>query len=609
MKMQRWTILTACLVMWIAMPALPARGADPEGCLICHQYRGLSRLDEKGKEIRLFFVDPKFHNEGAGPHGRIRCTACHERSQVEVFPHKQLTPVDCAKTCHLTTSRNVETRFAHDPIGKMLETSVHTAAVLEKCNDLLGKPVRDGQAKCLLCHDEPLFRKTGTDWIRRQAPIARCNVCHDDQLKLDTPFNYWHVQSRSMPARSNLDLVRVCASCHSDERIKKAFDLPDAPVSYLASFHGKASLLNNQEAASCLDCHVGEMENVHVMRSHKKAGAPTHIDQVADTCRSPACHRSAGEQISSAAIHLDLSRSRGIEYFIAIVFVLMILSTFGPSMTISLLKLFHMTIGRDDPDHHREEHLAKRLMENPVTRKKLIRFTYAQRVQHWILVISFSTLVITGFPMKFADRAWAEWLIRILGGLTWVRTLHRYTGAVLLIGMLFHSIYIFNAMRKTRKKTKQGWIKTFLTLPMVMQPKDFKEMAHLMGWLLFLKKKRPDGARFTAEEKFEYFGVFWGVILLGTTGLVMWFNAYASRFIPGRVLTIFNLVHSFEAFLALLHVGILHIATVIFSPAVFPISPAMFTGTTPAAEMAESHSEMLNEVAEEHETGSEAANV
>jgi cytochrome b subunit of formate dehydrogenase len=87
-------------------------------------------------------------------------------------------------------------------------------------------------------------------------------------------------------------------------------------------------------------------------------------------------------------------------------------------------------------------------------------------------------------------------------------------------------------------------------------------------------------------------------MLLGTTGLVMWFNSYASRVLPGRVLTVFNLVHSFEAFLALLHVGILHMAAVIFSPAVFPMSPAMFTGNTPVDEMAESHSEMVNEVAD-----------
>jgi formate dehydrogenase gamma subunit len=259
-----------------------------------------------------------------------------------------------------------------------------------------------------------------------------------------------------------------------------------------------------------------------------------------------------------------------------------------------------MTIGRDDPDHHREAALAARLMKDPGARGRLHRFTVHQRVQHWFLVLTFGTLVLSGFPMKFADRAWADWVIRQLGGLTWVRTMHRFTGALLLMGFLYHSAYIVYHMRRVRAgKDRQGWLRIFFNLPMVMQPADLKEMGHLMAWLLFLRKRRPDGGRFTAEEKFEYFGVFWGVMLLGTTGLVMWFNGYASRFLPGRVLTIFNLVHSFEAFLALLHVGILHMAAVIFSPAVFPISPAMFTGNTPAGELAESHSAMVNAVAAE----------
>jgi formate dehydrogenase gamma subunit len=584
-------LLAALLGAWTA------QAADPEGCLVCHQYRGLSRLDEKGEHIRLFFVDPKFHNEAAGPHGRIQCTACHNRSEVEVFPHKPVSPVDCTRTCHLTTARNVETRFGHDRIDKMLDSSVHTETTLSRANQLLGSPLREGQARCLLCHDEPIFRKTDRQGGRQQAAISRCAVCHDDQLKMDLPFNYWHVQARSMPARDNLDLVRVCATCHSNEKIRAAFNLPDASISYLASFHGKASLLNNQDAASCLDCHVGEGENVHVMHAHTKIGAPTHPDQVANTCRGPACHRLAGTSISSAAIHVDLSRTKGIEWGIAVVFFGMILGTFGPSMVITLLKLINFAIGRDDPDHHHDLEKTQKLMADPEGRDKLRRFTLGQRLQHWYLVITFATLVITGFPMKFADRGWAIWVIHTLGGLNAVRWIHRFTGAALIVGFLFHMAYVLNFMRKARKVTGDSWFKIFFNLPLCMSPKDMMEMMSLLAFLVGLKRHRPGGARFTAEEKFEYFGVAWGTVLLGITGLLMWFNGWASRYIPGRILTLSNLVHSFEAFLALLHVGILHMATVIFSPVVFPISPAMFTGNTPPAEMAESHSELVDHVA------------
>jgi cytochrome b subunit of formate dehydrogenase len=582
------------LLATLALLAPITRAQDPEGCLTCHQYRGLSRLDKDGKRIEMFFVDPSQHAHGSGPHARVRCTGCHERAQVEVFPHKPVTPVDCARTCHITSGRDVETRFAHDRVAHMLEGSVHTAKVLERSNELLGSPLAAGQSRCLLCHDEPMFRKTGADWTAREAPIARCNTCHDEQLRLpvNTTFNYWHVHARSQPARDNKDLVRVCATCHANEKVREEFKLKDAALSYLASFHGKATQLNSA-TASCLDCHVAEEQNVHVMLSHKQAGSPTHPDNVADTCRSPACHRTAGEQISSAAIHLDLSRSSGIEWFIAIVFVGMIVSTFGPSMVITLLKLVNLAIGRDDPRHHHHLERAKAVMATPEGRAKVRRFTLHQRLQHWFLVLTFTTLCLTGFPMKFADRPWAAWVINALGGLTAVRYIHRSTGAALVIGFLYHAGYVFNTMRKRRKTTGESWWKVFFNLPLCMNPRDLKEMMALLAFLVGIRRTRPDGHRFTAEEKFEYFGVFWGTMLLGLTGFLMWFNGYVSRYLPGRVITVSNLVHSFEAFLALLHVGILHLATVVFSPVVFPISPAMFTGDTRPEEMAEAHSAML----------------
>src|SRR3954452_13942263 len=102
-------------------------------------------------------------------------------------------------------------------------------------------------------------------------------------------------------------------------------------------------------------------------------------------------------------------------------------------------------------------------------------------------------------------------------------------------------------------------------------------MNGLMMYLMGIKKKRPEGGRFNPEEKFEYIGVFWGSIVLGTTGVLMWFHAWMTTHLPGRVITIATLFHTMHAFLALLHFGIVHMASVIFSPRVFPVSKAMFS--------------------------------
>ena len=216
------------------------------------------------------------------------------------------------------------------------------------------------------------------------------------------------------------------------------------------------------------------------------------------------------------------------------------------------------------------------------------------------MVITFFILVFTGYPMKFADQIWARWLIDLVGGLGNARILHRVAGALLLIGFTFHFvIYVSSYMWKEHKRTKKSYLRIFLTLPMVMNPSDFKKMGQYLLYLFFLRRRRPQWGRFSLEEKFEYFGVIWGTILLGVTGIFLWDDSLTTRYLPGRALTVITIIHSFESYLALLHVGIVHLANVLLAPGAFPCSPAMFTGNTPAEEMAEIHPAMLDDAEKE----------
>jgi formate dehydrogenase gamma subunit len=588
-------MLLACTAGVLSTPGA-ARGADPENCLGCHRYRGLGRIADDGKSVCLYQVNPDYYDRGLGPHARLRCTQCHPREEVGVIPHRPVSPVNCTTACHLAPRAGMEVRFSHDNISEMLGKSVHTAKALDTTNNLLGAPLREGQARCLLCHDEPMFRRAEEAW--RETPSERCDVCHGQQIPIpmSPQFMFWHVFARSRPARSHAGVVRLCAVCHSNEKVRSEFGLPDTTASYLASFHGKAMQLGSEETAGCLDCHVGKLQNVHMMQAHADPSSPTNEAHLADTCRSPACHPTAGHRVSTAAVHLNLGTTRGVEFFIGVLFVLLIIFTFGPSLVIQLLELLQIVVGRHVPDHHQKLELAERLMADPRGRQLLRRFTPHQRVQHWVLMISFTTLVLTGFPIKFADRAWAQWLTHLMGGLTATRMIHRYAGVLLLAGFAYHVGYILHfAWRQTR--AGKGLIRTLMDLPMATSPKDLKDYAHLVAYLLFLSKTRPESGRFSLREKFEYIGVFWGSILLGITGVLMWANAWTTSLLPGRVLTVALLIHTFEAFLALLHVGIVHMVGVIFSPVVFPLSPAMFNGQTPAEELAEAHSGLLNDVA------------
>lgn len=603
----RWAAVVGVIWVVFGLMSVSTRAADPEGCLICHRYGGLATMDPDTDRVRLFAVDPDYYDHALGPHVRLRCTDCHYRDEVAVVPHKEMSPVDCTQACHITNPEQQEFQFRHQTISNMLEGSVHTQEALIKSNELLGDPLRPGQSTCLLCHDEPTFRQHGQFWAQYEAPTERCNVCHDEAVLVDTRYFYWHVEARSHSARSNQDMVRLCAVCHSDKRIQEQFELPDSIASYLVSFHGKATLLGIQETANCLDCHVGHLQNVHMVQSHSEAGSPTSPEGLKDTCRTPLCHPSAGAQLSTAAVHLDLATSRGVEYIVACIFILLILSTFGPSVLLTALKMFHIVVGRRDPDDHHREQTAAKIMADPRGRKLLERFNLHQRFQHWILAIAFITLVLTGFPMKFSDHAWAAWLINLFGelawgrwfqsvsGFSWARWLHRISGVVLIGAMFYHCIYIARTYFIKKRTRGKGWIASVFDLPMMITLTDLKQMGQLMAYLLFLRRKRPSFGRFNLEEKFEYIGVFWGTILLGITGALMWANAWTTQYFPGRLLTLATLVHSMEAFLALLHVGVVHMVSVIFAPGVFPISPAMFTGRTPTEEIAEAHSAMIGD--------------
>jgi formate dehydrogenase gamma subunit len=589
--------------------AQASRAADLEGCSSCHRYRGLARIDETTNELHLFYVDPNYHNRDLGPHARLKCTDCHPRGEVNVVPHKPATPVRCTDLCHLTGGANLEVTFTHASIATSLASSVHSDKVLTESNRLLREPLRPGQAECLLCHDEPVFRWGDHTWADQEAQIARCDVCHTQDLPKDTRYYYWHVLARTRPALDPRDLVRRCAICHNDAMIRKHYGLPDSVASYLSSFHGKAMLLGATNTAVCLNCHTTELQNVHLMESHTQPGAPTSPGQIANTCRTPLCHPDAGQEISSAAIHLDLGTSSGVEYFIGALFFVLIVSTFGPSVLLQALELLQILLGRNDPRHERRRALAEQLAADSKGLQLLKRFTVHQRVQHWVLFASFATLVLTGFPLKFAERAWAATLVAMLGGLSVTRVVHHTAGAILLLGFAYHTGYVLLFVRRERRQTGKPLLWVLTHLPMVMNRADFRELWHLIAFLLGLRRERPAAGRFSLEEKFEYFGVFWGCFVLGVSGILMWANVCTTRHFPGQLLTIAALVHTFEAFLALLHVGIIHLVGVLLMPSVFPLSRAMLTGNTPPEELAEAHAGMLTEVAAEigHPAGKEAA--
>ncbi len=596
------------LVLMVLLAGTPLTQADdPDNCLLCHRYRGLSRYAAATDTVHLYAVNPAYHRDRLGPHARIGCTDCHPRDEVVVIPHEPVSRVDCTKTCHLSDPTGLSRRFSHAGVAAALAGSVHAPETLNELSFADGPLLGDGQSACLYCHDEPMFRPLAEIVPHAAGHHAhlfdRCDTCHEYQVPVDVAYYARHVTSRMVPARRPLEMAQVCAVCHADATVVKHREISDAVASYVRSFHGKAALLGEVETADCISCHAAGGLGSHQILSRSDPRSATHADNVADSCRSPGCHPGAEMSLAQAAVHLNLPESVGsIEYGLAAAFILLTIFSFGPSLVIALLELFQIVIGRHHHSTRRALALTHAVLQHPQGRARLKRFTVNQRVQHWVLAVLFIVLVLTGFPMKFADAGWARAITDALGGLSVARLIHHWAGIALVLGLLLHLVYIVvglvQRMRTPGPDGKRpGPIQAVNDLPMWVTPADGIKMLQLLGYLMFLRRDPPTFGRFSVKEKFEYIGVFWGTVLLGITGILLWGEQVASRYVSGRVLNLALIAHTYEAFLAIIHVGILHICNVMFAPNVFPLSPATITGDTPTEELAEMHEEFVTDAA------------
>jgi cytochrome b subunit of formate dehydrogenase len=597
--------LTGLLLATLLTPA--ATAADPDNCLLCHQFRGLSRFDAASERVHLFTVDPHYMLEQRGPHARLACTDCHPRDEVSVIPHRPTTAVSCTQTCHLSSASGAARRFSHVDVERQLAASVHAPEVLARLRFAGGPLLAPEQSTCLYCHDEPVFRDPA-----HVAPVLaalggrafdRCESCHRDQVPKDTNYYVRHIGARLQPARAALEQAQICAVCHADEAVLEDTELSSAVASFVRSFHGKAALLGDDSTANCSACHVAAGADPHLMLAQRDPRSSVHPTQVANSCRATACHPGADPGIAAAAVHLDLPTQRAtLEFAIALAFIVLTAVSFGPSLVICLLELFQIVIGRH---HHRGPALhatVAAVLAHPQGRARLARFTVNQRVQHWILAVLFTLLALTGFPMKFADHLWARTVIDGLGGLGTARVIHHWAGIALVIGFAAHFVYcvatlVRRAAERRADGRRTGLVQATWNLPMMVRPADLLKAHHLMLYLVGLRREPPTFDRFTIKEKFEYLGVAWGTTLLGVTGALLWGEQIFTHYVGGRVLNIALIAHTYEAFLAIIHVGILHIVNVVFSPHVFPLSRATLSGDTPAAELAEQHSDFVEAAA------------
>lgn len=197
------------------------------------------------------------------------------------------------------------------------------------------------------------------------------------------------------------------------------------------------------------------------------------------------------------------------------------------------------------------------------------------------MIVSFLSLAVTGLSLKFSYTAWARLLSRLLGGFETAGFIHRTAAVVMFATFITHLVELY----RQKKRERLSW-HSLLFGPHTMLPTrtDVRQFLDTMKWFIGLGP-RPRYGRWTYWEKFDYFAVFWGIFIIGSTGLTLWFPVFFTRLLPGWFINVATIIHSDEALLATGFIFTVHFFNTHLRPEKFPMDVTIFTGHMPLAEL------------------------
>lgn len=328
-----------------------ALAADHRDCLVCHKYRGLSRVDEQGN-FRLYYINTELFQ--MGPHRRNNCLDCH--NDIDQLPHNPAKEVDCTQQCHIVEPSG-RVSFSHENMADILAKSAHS----KFDSDGNPKPHQEDYPDCKDCHEQPLYRPISVfkgvakHGVSKRA-VSRCKSCHKSG-NFAEDF-YEHVTSRLHKTRFSKEIIEVCAKCHQDPAFRKRHKLDDVITTYKDTYHGKLLALGSERTADCLDCHVVEGENNHLIEAKDVATSATHKANLGNTCRTSDCHKNAGPQLAGFQTHVTYDREKyPLQFYMLIFFKIMMAAILYFFLTLIFLELLRrlfpkFAFFKDNKPHH-----------------------------------------------------------------------------------------------------------------------------------------------------------------------------------------------------------------------------------------------------------------
>ncbi len=374
-----------------------------------------------------------------------------------------------------------------------------------------------------------------------------CGTCHSAHLVSDVHEDNFMAE-----------ITMQCGKCHSD--------LADT---YLETYHGKAYQLGYLDAARCSDCHGAH--NIYKMSNPNSTIGPRNIVKTCQKCHEDANMKFAG--YLTHATHYNKSKFPWLFYtFWAMTGLLISVFLFFGLHTLLWLPRSIMAMRK-----------KKRHPKIKGKQKFVRRFTKRQSITHIFVIISFVLLALTGMILKFAYMDWAQGLAKLIGGAYAAGIIHRFAAVITFGYFGYHVISLFQIKNK-----KQLSFKKFIFGPnsLMFNMQDIRDFWATIKWFVG-KGPRPSYGRWTYWEKFDYMAVFWGVIVIGSTGLVLWFPVFFTMLLPGWVINVAQIIHSDEALLAVGFIFTIHFFNTHLRPESFPMDTVIFTGHVPLEEYKE----------------------
>lgn len=206
------------------------------------------------------------------------------------------------------------------------------------------------------------------------------------------------------------------------------------------------------------------------------------------------------------------------------------------------------------------------------------RFSLYRIIEHWLAAAVFTALVATGLSQKFYGFALSQWFVINLGGIDMVRLVHRVNGVVFICLIAQHVLVASYGVlfRKWRPS-------------MLISKNDFTDAVDNLKYY-FGRINRPARCdRYDYKQKFEYWGILAGGLIMIGTGLTLWFPIYVAQILPGSIIPAAKALHTNVAMMIFLIIAIWHIYNSIFSPEVFPLDTVIFTGKISLDRMMREH--------------------